>query len=864
MTSSKFSSNRPIPAITLQLATDDHSVQYSQALPHGDFEELKEAASEDRDLKIRIRKLRVISRTLALFISIAVLVLTALTLHKFLSTRSIHRVVRLPNGENILRTPWAKNTRAWPTYMYFGVAAVSVILNFATIFSYKCGIEQANVAAVVTSTFSWVNMLGNFIVWCVAATVYRTEKDKDGKSDDLWGWTCSSGARAIQNEFAGDVDYDSYCNVQSASCPPPVVRIMLYARFLPTWLCAAVFLLTAVASSQETQGDCDRECLQRRVEKLEQEYAKLEQALVSQAQSTSVEFIMLIAEQFPGGYAYSPTTAQSYFPTSALSTATPSSSSEYYTTFGTSGLPQSSLYSFVISSSSIPTSVVSTAPPSSSSEYYASFSTSGLPQSSTSTWVVSFSTIVTSYVTTQPSVSASTFTVPSSSIVKSYATTQPSVSATPSYAIPPPEPTASDTPPVPTYANISTHSGYRSVAYYGNWDIYARDFQPQQIPAERLTHLLYSFADNKPDGTVFLTDTYADAEKHYSTDSWNDVGNNVYGSIKQLQILKAKNRNLKVLLSVGGWTYTNVAKHMDGPMATAAGRQRFASSCVELIRDYGFDGIDVDWEYPTDKEQGKQLLALLKEVRGQMDEYADTLAYRDESGRELKPKFLLTIASPAGEKNYKHLPLKEISAVTDFINLMAYDYAGSWDNQTGHQSNLYPSTSTPLSTPFNTASVLAAYSAAGVPSSKLNLGMPLYGRSFTNTQGLGTSFSGIGTGSFERGVYDFKDLPLAGAQEYYDEEAGATYSYDEASGEFVSYDTVAMALKKVDYIAEQGLGGAMWWEISGDRTDDSGSIVTNVVEKMGGGSGAGIESSPNWLLYPDSKFDNMRNGVFAQ
>jgi chitinase len=133
-----------------------------------------------------------------------------------------------------------------------------------------------------------------------------------------------------------------------------------------------------------------------------------------------------------------------------------------------------------------------------------------------------------------------------------------------------------------------------------------------------------------------------------------------------------------------------------------------------------------------------------------------------------------------------------------------------------------------LSTPFNTASVLAAYSAAGVLPSKLNLGMPLYGRSFTDTQGLGTSFSGIGAGSFERGVYDFKDLPLEGAQEYYDEEAGATYSYDEARREFVSYDTVAMALRKVEYIAQHKLGGAMWWEISGDRTDDSGSIVTNV------------------------------------
>ena len=106
--------------------------------------------------------------------------------------------------------------------------------------------------------------------------------------------------------------------------------------------------------------------------------------------------------------------------------------------------------------------------------------------------------------------------------------------------------------------------------------------------------------------------------------------------------------------------------------------------------------------------------------------------------------------------------------------------------------------------------------------------MPLYGRSFTKTQGLGKSFNGIGKGSWEKGVYDFKDLPVGDAQEYYDEEAGATYSYDEGSGSFVSYDTVAMALKKVDFIAQQKLGGAMWWEISGDKTGDDGSIVTNV------------------------------------
>jgi chitinase len=292
-------------------------------------------------------------------------------------------------------------------------------------------------------------------------------------------------------------------------------------------------------------------------------------------------------------------------------------------------------------------SIISVTTSSPSSKHYTTFGTSGLPESS-----------------------ASTPTTPPSFITTSSATIQSSTSTAPSYWTPPPQPSATGTRPNYTSPGIPTHPGYRSVAYYGNWDIYSRNLQPQQLPAERLTHLLYSFADNKPDGTVFLTDTYADAEKHYATDSWNDAGNNVYGSIKQLQLLKARHRNLKVLLSVGGWTYTNTAKHMDAPMRTAAGRERFAASCVELIGDYGFDGIDVDWEYPADEEQGSQLLALLKEVRRQMDEYADTLVYEDEAGHELKPKFLLTIASPAGEKNYKYLPLKEISAVTDFVNLM--------------------------------------------------------------------------------------------------------------------------------------------------------------------------------------------------
>jgi chitinase len=265
---------------------------------------------------------------------------------------------------------------------------------------------------------------------------------------------------------------------------------------------------------------------------------------------------------------------------------------------------------------------------------------------------------------------------------------QPSSSTTaPSYPAssavqysPPPTPTAnpsslgsSSTSTEPTAVAEPAsppHNGYRAVAYYGNWDIYARNFSPPEIPADRLTHLLYSFADNKDDGSIFLTDTYADTDKHNANDSWNDSGNNVYGNIKQLNILKASNRNLKVILSVGGWTYTQVNKHMDTPMATVAGRQKFAATCVDMIKNYGFDGIDVDWEYPQDTVQGSQFLALLKEIRGQMDDYAETLKFGNEAGEEMKPKFVLSIAAPAGKTNYRNLPLQQISQVTDFINLM--------------------------------------------------------------------------------------------------------------------------------------------------------------------------------------------------
>lgn len=199
----------------------------------------------------------------------------------------------------------------------------------------------------------------------------------------------------------------------------------------------------------------------------------------------------------------------------------------------------------------------------------------------------------------------------------------------------------------------------------------------------------------------------------------------------------------------------------------------------------------------------------------------------------------------------------------DFWNLMAYDFSGSWDAISNHQANLY-------GPPISAHQSVGFYVGQGVAPDKIILGIPLYGRSFMATEGPGSSFSGIGPGSWEAGVYDYRSLPLPESHVFRDEQAMASWAYDYSKKEMVSFDSEEVGRWKGEYIQQMGLGGSMFWELSGDKGNDrpemetgpgkdpqpGNSLVQVVKDAMGG-----LRMDPNWLQYEGSKFENMRNGM---
>lgn len=364
--------------------------------------------------------------------------------------------------------------------------------------------------------------------------------------------------------------------------------------------------------------------------------------------------------------------------------------------------------------------------------------------------------------------------------------TAPAPTPTP---VPMPIPTPSPTPtpePAPTPSAGTVIAGY-----YAGWAAYS-GYTPSDIPAGKLTHVLYAFANIDSSNRIAIGDSYIDP-----------------GNFNELRALKKKHPALKTLISVGGWEWSGRFSDM---AATEAGRQAFADSVAAFLDEHGFDGVDLDWEYPvggglpgnTTRAADKQNFTLLiKLLRSTLD------AHGQADGK----RYLLTIAGGSHEGHVKNLALSAIAPCLDFAVDMTYDMHGDFDRYTDLNAPLYPSTGQSPQEVWSVDQSVRAWTAAGFPKSKLVVGVPFYGHLYTGVyggSGLFKTYSGMKTVTYDQIAANYLGK---GAYRLHYAAAGRTpWLYNGST--YITYEDPKSLGEKAEYIRAQGLAGAGIWELS--------------------------------------------------
>ena len=195
-------------AETTSINSQDSSYQPVAPDGYSDYD-LHRVETQDAKLKQSIRTLRIVSRVLAVILSAAIVVPLSITLAKYFETRNTWYTI-----DGVRRTAWAEGTITAYTYIYFGVSAVSLILNSLVLIAYCSSVRQANRTSSIASVWAGLIMASHFVIWSASIAVYRYGAEPvNGKFKDLWGWTCSTAANDIQGAVT-DIDFSKYCTIQ--------------------------------------------------------------------------------------------------------------------------------------------------------------------------------------------------------------------------------------------------------------------------------------------------------------------------------------------------------------------------------------------------------------------------------------------------------------------------------------------------------------------------------------------------------------------------------------------------------------------------------------------------------------------------
>jgi chitinase len=418
---------------------------------------------------------------------------------------------------------------------------------------------------------------------------------------------------------------------------------------------------------------------------------------------------------------------------------------------------------------------------------------------------------------------------------------------------------------VPSFAQNAS-PGKILGGYFEEWSIYYANYNianmQQNGVADKLTHLMYAFANVSAPPACAFADTWADYQDPYLPSvSGVPYPGPLYGNFAAIQQLEQLHPDLHVLISIGGASTTNAA-NFSAAASTPAGRQALAASCISMFIQGNiatgitapglFDGINIDWEFPTATDT-QNFTALLQEFRYQLNQLSATTG---------KP-YILSFDGPAGSEDYVNIDLAEAAKPVNFITIDGYNYAGSWDTQTNDASSLFDSSQDPeFGQGLAINATVDAYLKAGVPPYKYTMGVPLYGAGWTgvpnvnqglyqnstgpspvplaNGTGLCTDLSGNTPGCdvlLTPGLATYStlvNLMANGYVPYFDSRRVAVSVYDPTLGTFYTFDNPLTAMLKMNYVNTKvpgGLGGTYVWAVKDD--DANGTMVKTMAAFLG-------------------------------
>ncbi|KAG1669703.1 putative chitinase 10 [Nymphon striatum] len=406
-----------------------------------------------------------------------------------------------------------------------------------------------------------------------------------------------------------------------------------------------------------------------------------------------------------------------------------------------------------------------------------------------------------------------------------------------------PDPTATVRP------TTAPDPSLKRVCYYTNWSRYRPEpgtFVPKDIDKYFCTHLIYAFA--VLDQNTFLIKAH---------DPWADFDLGGYRDVTEF-----KNEGLKVLLAIGGWTDSAGSKYSE-LVANQQRRANFISHVVGFLKDHNFDGLDLDWEFPRCWQSScigpaadkPNFVLFVKELR---------VAFNQQN-----PPLLLTAAVSANPNVASQAyDIPELSTYLDFFNLMAYDYHGSWEGKTGHVTPLFPSPHD-ANQNFNVDSSVTFYLDNGAPASKIVLGFPTYGRSFTLTNPSNNRYNAPATAGSagpivrEAGTLSYTEictnLRTGTWTKVKGTDAVGPYAY--SGNQWVSYMDIEAVANFGEYVLRRGLGGAMVWALDFDDFNVAccpiNSPLMSTIERVFTGVGPSVEDIISSCSFPGIDASNL-------